>query len=278
MERTVNTPVLPPAELCGCLIDSVLSSENQTYLGIGPGGRGIVLKKLDPDCLWEGNLHPNVKDRLSRVRELAHPGLANLFGVARDGEDAYAMWEFIDGMPLDEHATPAERSPRELASIARELILTVDLLHMQGIVHGALIASNVIVTPSGAVRLTHVSPLLYTDPAVDIECVVGMLEGMLEHRGDEVQGLRQLLAEARLDKMNLRALGTRVALLTGSSGGSIDHNAQDRSVRTRRRAFFGAALALALGLAAAWGIWGAIQSGRFSAPAAVPASAIEASR
>jgi hypothetical protein len=47
----------------------------------GAGGRSVVLKALDQDCLWKGQLHPNVKDRLGRVRELAHSGVANLYGV-----------------------------------------------------------------------------------------------------------------------------------------------------------------------------------------------------
>src|SRR5688572_18804095 len=69
-----------PRELCGYPVVEALA-RGQTYLAIGPGGRGVVLKKLDPDCLLGELLHPNVRERLSRVRELATAGVANLYGV-----------------------------------------------------------------------------------------------------------------------------------------------------------------------------------------------------
>ena len=56
----------------------------QGWVGTAAGGRRVVLKRLDEDCLWKGQLHPSVKDRLARVRELAHQGVANLHGVERD--------------------------------------------------------------------------------------------------------------------------------------------------------------------------------------------------
>src|SRR4051812_39067927 len=60
-----------PAELCGYSVVETLAPD-ASYLAIGPGGRGVTLKKLDPDCLYRGLLPPEVHDRLSRVRELAH--------------------------------------------------------------------------------------------------------------------------------------------------------------------------------------------------------------
>ena len=109
--------------------------------------------------MLRGSLHPSVRDRLTRVRELAHGSVANLFGVEREGDVAYLMWEYVEGIPFDLFAG-ANRAPHETAMAARELVMAVDLLHMQGIVHGALIGSNVIIVPAGGVRLTHISPLL----------------------------------------------------------------------------------------------------------------------
>src|SRR5687768_14870679 len=54
-------------------------------------GRRVVLKRLEDDCLLEGELHPLIRDRLSRVRELAHVGVANLLAVELDGDAAYLV-------------------------------------------------------------------------------------------------------------------------------------------------------------------------------------------
>ena len=238
----------PPAELCGCTIDCALSEENQTYLAIGPGGRGVVIKKLDPDCLWNGALHPHVKDRLSHVRELAHPGVANLMSITREGQEAYLVWEYIEGVRFDAYLTDPSRSTREFAMLARELILTVDLLHAQGIVHGALVGGNVIVTASGAVRLTHVSPLLYTDFAVDAECVLSLLSAVLDERSESDSPIGTLISAAREEHMALRELGTRLANLANAKNPEKAPSIAPPVAAPRRKALFGAAIVALLGL------------------------------
>lgn len=265
MIATSITPDATPAEICGCCIQRVLTAD-QSYLAVGPGGRTVVLKKIDPDCLIGKSLHPVVRDRLTRVRELAHASVANLFGVEREGENAYLMWEYADGVRLDFYAE-ADHSLREVAAVMRELVLAVDLLHMQGIVHGALIGSNVIVTAGKAVRLTHISPLIYTDPAVDIECVMNLLDLAAEQLGEQGVSLAALANEARQSHMSLRDLGRRLGAL-------IDTRDAKRSVTPepeapsgpRRRALLGAALATGLGLALAGSAWYAIQTGKIPLP------------
>jgi hypothetical protein len=265
MESTATILTPSPTEICGYVIDRVLT-EDQSYLAIGPAHRAVVMKKLDPDCLIGSSLHPTVRERLSRVRELAHSNVANLFGVERDGTDAYLMWEYVEGVRLDFYAD-ANHSPREVAAVARELVLAVDLLHMQGIVHGALIGSNVVVTFGGSVRLTHISPLLFTDPAVDIECVWNLLDHAAEQLGDRGKLLAGVVAEAREKGMSLRQLATRLGPLVDSRDSKkLPEPEPGPKNGPRRRALYGAALVAGLGMVLAWGAYRAIESGRFSLP------------
>src|SRR5687767_16037968 len=88
--RSLAAAPVPP-EICGYPVDSALSAGGEdglppSYFAIGPGGRGVVLKPLEGDCVLKGKatLHPSIKERLSRVRELALAGVANLYGVERD--------------------------------------------------------------------------------------------------------------------------------------------------------------------------------------------------
>src|SRR5260221_2295814 len=148
---------------------------DQSWLGVAPGGRQVVLKTLDEDCLWKGKLHPNIKDRLARVRELAHSGVANLYGVERDGSLTYLVWEFTQGQTIAERAASPQCGQRDFLLLARELVLGVEMLHARGIVHGTLKASNIIVDPDNRVVITHVSPLLYSDPSDDVRAVAALL-------------------------------------------------------------------------------------------------------
>jgi hypothetical protein len=256
-----------PSEICGYFIDSALSDSdtNPTYLAIGPGGRGVVLKKMEEDCLLRGQLHPSIRERLGRVRELAHGGVANLYGVGRQGEGdtagAWLIWEFVDGQSFDDYAAAPGHTPRDLAMAGRELALAVDLLHMQGIVHGAIGGGNVIVTPTGSVRLTHVSPLLYSDPAVDVEAVTHLLQSRAAWRGESDTPLGRLLAAARGEKLALRPLAARLAALIESR--DLDEpdpaEAQDAH-RPRRWARYAAACVALLGVAAGLAAWRAGRS------------------
>jgi hypothetical protein len=247
-----------PTSLCGYSVVETLAGD-VTYLAIGPGGRGVVLKRLDPDCLHRELLHPDVRDRLSRVRELAHAGIANLIGVGKDERDAgeWLIWEYVEGRPLADHARGRCKTPRELAALVRELVLTVESLHMQGIVHGAITSSNVIVGPEGAVRLTHVSPLLYTDPADDAEAVIETVNAVLDERGERDTPLGVLMTEAAETKMPLRAIAPRLAVLADARESSYEPAATVawRERRTRKRAVLGAVLAALAGLAVAFEVW-----------------------
>jgi len=131
-----------------------------------------VLKRLEDDCLHRQQLHPSIKDRLARVRELAHPRIATLRTVERWNGMACLVWTYLDGETWDD-AIAAEGA--NLPALCSALAATVDALHETGIVHGSLHGRNVIVRPDRQVWLTHVSPYLYTDPQVDIAAVVTLL-------------------------------------------------------------------------------------------------------
>jgi tRNA A-37 threonylcarbamoyl transferase component Bud32 len=262
MQSAQMTPVVPPipAEICGYVVDSALAAD-QTYLAIGPGGRGIVLKKLDTDCLVRGLLHPSIRERLCRVRELAHAGVANLHGVGREGENAWLIWEFIEGQTCEQYLAAGDRKPRDLLVLARELILSVDSLHMQGIVHGAIGGGNVIIAPDNAVRLTHISPLLYTEMSVDVEAVVALLERAVQSRGERGSPLGQLLADTARQPMSLRLLGTKVAAMLETRDQRPEPTGEAAVRNVRRRALLAVAVIALLGLALGVVAWRAMDSG-----------------
>ena len=231
-------------------------SPGRTWLARAAGGRDVVLKLLDEDCLWKGQLHPNIKDRLGRVRELAHVGVANLYGVERDGAMVYMVWEFVPGRTLDEYAAGEGRTHRDVLALARELMLGVEMLHARGIVHGAIKGSNVIVGEGGRrVTLTHVSPLLYGDPVEDVRAAVAMLRDALERRGEGDSAAAKLLDEARGWDLSLRQLSGRLGGMIESRGdeGAEVTDAGD-PVRVRRRTLLAAAGVAALAVALFTGI------------------------
>ena len=168
-------------------------------------GRKIVLKRLDDDCLLDRQLHPSIRERLNRVRELPLTSVANLIGVEKVDGVAQLVWEFVPGSCLEEIRGDAPAWGR----LAREIILAVEALHSTGIVHGAIHERNVIVDDRGEVRLTHVSPLLYSDTDHDAADVVDMLDTLINRDAPESK-LAELLASARQRRWPLAEVYARL--------------------------------------------------------------------
>ena len=173
----------------------------ESYLAVTPGNRVVALKMLDRDCLLRSGpsprLHPNIRDRLARVRELAHGRVANLHGVEHDQGLVYLIWEYVPGQTLEEWASAAASvSQRELLVVARELILTLESLHARGIVHGSIHGRNVIIGPAGNLKLTHLSPLMYTDPQHDLASVAELFRALAAKREGRTPGREQELKAA----------------------------------------------------------------------------------
>ena len=204
--------------------------------------RKLVLKVLDDDCLLDGQLHPAIRQRLNRIRELPITGVANLVGVERIDGAPQLVWEFVPGENLDEAQADEKRWER----IAREVILAIESLHAAGIVHGAIHERNVIVLGDGTVRLTHVSPLLWNEPMNDVQDAIAMLDDRV---GTQLPGsdLAKILNEARRDNWSLDKLYRR---LHPSAPQEVEHAAP----RMRKRSLLAAAVVAMIGIAIAIGV------------------------
>lgn len=161
---------------------------------------GVVRKPIDVDCLLGGQLHPSVADRLARVRDLPVMAMANLRSVDRDASGVWLVWQYIEGKTLPEYLA-GRPDPEELDRIRRDLSGIVEQIHAHGIVHGAIHANNVIIDLQGRVRMTHISPLLYSDPDQDLDALQELLAAYAPPPSEHA-----LVAEKTRD----RETGTRI--------------------------------------------------------------------
>ncbi|CAN5580336.1 hypothetical protein BH10PLA1_BH10PLA1_17250 [soil metagenome] len=249
---TAPTTPLPPDTIGDFRILTALSAT--TFRALGPGDKAVVLKLCDVECLQRGKLHPGIHARMSRVRELAHPGVANLHSVERDGPYLFAVWDDVPGLPIDQYVRTHQPSSPSLARMARELILVVESLHALGLVHGRIAAGNVIVAPRGNIRLTHVSPLLYDDPAIDEAATLDLLNRLVQSPSAG-QPLRDAVQHAIDQKLPLRSLATTLSVSLDLPATNEDQSAPDSDSGVRWSTL-GLAISFAvLGLAVAWVIY-----------------------
>ncbi len=96
-----------------------------------------------------------------RSGQVNHPGLVRVYDAAhnadrgRSRQFAYLIREWVEGEPLDVHlrAVGALSAP-DASDVLRQLADGLTALHTAGLSHGRLHPGNVLVTPSGRVRLS----------------------------------------------------------------------------------------------------------------------------
>lgn len=127
--------------------------------------REVALKLLPADA-------PGATDWLEEARRLArvrHPNVVAILGAEIDGDFAGIWMELSDGQAVDSALTDGATLPEPAVhELARALASALLAIHEQGLVHGDLKASNVLVEPNGRVLLLDfgsAAEASATDPA-----------------------------------------------------------------------------------------------------------------
>ena len=82
---------------------------------------------------------------------LNHPGIVSIYEYGEDGALAFLVLEHVEGCALKERL----RVPiSDAGSIIMQLLAALDYAHEQGVVHGNLKPSNLLLTSKGQVRIT----------------------------------------------------------------------------------------------------------------------------
>jgi eukaryotic-like serine/threonine-protein kinase len=134
------------------------------YLAAAPDRSGrrrpVALKRLRPQLVDDADMRARFCDEARLVGTLGGPGLVRPVDVSRARSRHYYTMEFIDGMTLAEllkvAAQAGARLPLEVAlQIARGLADALARFHDRddALVHCDVSPSNVLLTPTGHVRL-----------------------------------------------------------------------------------------------------------------------------
>jgi hypothetical protein len=238
LELESSSDSVGEAEEAFSLVETLTA--DRTFLCTDVSSNIVVLKRLNDDCLHRRQLHPSIRERLAKVRELPHPRLATLRGVERWQGNACLVWTWLDGETWEELvAKPLE----DVGSLASALVEAVDALH----------ELNVTVRANGQVWLTDLSPYLYSDPAADIAAVIRMLDEVLPSLPPAAaERLARLLDETAAGRFGLRQLSQALRELQTEDNGDVAmETANGGSYRMRSLVSAGLVLLMGAGLWAA---------------------------
>ncbi len=116
-------------------------------------GRIVAIKLLTKDVTADPELGPRILREAKAASRLNHPNIVTVHELARSGDTEFIVMEFVDGTPLSSAiatgALPVERVIDDAIQIADALAAA----HESGLVHRDVKPGNVMVTPSGRIKV-----------------------------------------------------------------------------------------------------------------------------
>ncbi len=114
-----------------------------------------IIKVTKPDPLGEGPEPRRFQEEARIATLVRHPNVAALYDFSRlDDGSYYMVWEYIDGVTLEEWLRRYGPLPAARAlDVARQVLAGLAEIHAQGIVHRDLSPDNIMLKETGGGRL-----------------------------------------------------------------------------------------------------------------------------
>jgi len=133
---------------------------------LGEGGMGVVyrardeklqrdvaLKFLETLPSGESAGHERVLQEARAISALNHPNICTIYEVGEANGKPYIAMEYIEGRPLSQEITSTGFDLDQIERYGMQLADALAHAHGRGVIHRDLKAANVIVTPSGRLKV-----------------------------------------------------------------------------------------------------------------------------
>ncbi len=116
--------------------------------------RDVAIKVLRPDLVRQTALVERFRTEAIALARLAHPRIATLYGLERDGDEFYMVMEFLRGETLEDLVARTGRvSWRRAAGICAQVAEALDHAHDHGVVHRDIKPANIMIGPGDATKV-----------------------------------------------------------------------------------------------------------------------------
>lgn len=118
-------------------------------------GRAVAIKILHQNFAGDKDFVARFKREAQAAGKLSHPNIVSMYDVGVDVGYHYIIMEYVEGETLKEyikrhHRVPVEQAVNYAISIGEGL----EHAHLMGIVHCDIKPHNILITPSGRVKVT----------------------------------------------------------------------------------------------------------------------------
>ena len=116
--------------------------------------RPVAVKVLSPEYAGDGDFVGRFRREAQAAAKLNDPGVVAVYDSGSDGGRHYIVMELVEGTTLaDQLAEDGSVDPRRAAQIAERVAAALQFAHDNGLVHRDIKPGNVMLTPSGDVKV-----------------------------------------------------------------------------------------------------------------------------
>ncbi len=151
----------------GDIIDGSIISHYRIIKKLGSGGMGevfqahdilldrIVALKILPSWLNDDQSRRQLLINEARAAaKLNHPNIISIYSVEEHEKRLFIVLEYLDGKTLKQEIDSRKLEPNEINDIAIQISKGLKSAHENGIIHGDIKSSNIIINRDGLVKIT----------------------------------------------------------------------------------------------------------------------------
>jgi serine/threonine protein kinase len=122
----------------------------------GEGETSVAIKVLSPQLSRNGAALRALQQEAAKGRCLTHPNIVRFIDLDREGELYFIVMEWLDGRSLSSILDENKSTGLDLQTamdIVRQTARALEYAHQRGVIHADIKPGNIIITPSGEVKL-----------------------------------------------------------------------------------------------------------------------------
>ena len=116
--------------------------------------RTVAIKVLGPQYAQDAGFVERFRREAQAAARLNHPNVVSVYDTGSDGPVHYIVMEYVAGKTLAEVLAEGDHlQPERAAEIAAQVASALSFAHAAGIVHRDVKPGNIMITPSGEVKV-----------------------------------------------------------------------------------------------------------------------------
>jgi eukaryotic-like serine/threonine-protein kinase len=116
-------------------------------------GRRVAIKLLQPQFASDTGFVARFEREARAIAALNHPGIVSVYDVGHDDGRRFIVMELVEGQSVKDLIRSGRLTFDQTVDIGVQVAQALDCAHTNGIVHRDVKPQNILVTPTGAVKL-----------------------------------------------------------------------------------------------------------------------------